>query len=529
VAIAAAEMAANGIATIGINAVGHGFGPRGTLTVSLSGDGTVTLPAGGRGIDQDGNGIIGRTEGYEAASPRTIISQRDGRIQTDADLMQLVRVIQAGVSVNGDGQDLDPSRIYYIGVSLSSQYGAPLLAVEGDVRAGVLNTVGPALESRRLSLNRSGTSGGLVSPGTFLASRVPPLLNPPGDPVITRLDGQLMPTPYYNENMPLRSVTLPDGSILPTPLPVTVRLSDGTTQNQVIQSPVTNTVAGAMAIQQAFENWEWVSQSSSPVAFAPHLRKDPLPGVPVRPVLVQFAKGDQSVPNPTTTAFLRAGGLADVATFYRHDLAYADDKSRLKNPHTFVGLITTPNMKAIALAAQQQIATFFASDGTEIIQPPGVPAKYFEVPIQGPLPEGLNYITDPPVSPATASGGSNDVSILLNGGVWDGAGSIDVQTTDLPMALLGLAFRPTLISYASAVGPFSAAPLDNLALTTPAEQGQQSHVVSEGHKGVEVRTLAAIATPTPSGGSKLFGLAALDQVFADSATSLDRDPWRLFA
>jgi hypothetical protein len=384
VGVAAALLAENGIATIGINAVGHGFGPGGTLKVIDSGGGTVTLPAGGRGIDQTGDGIIGNTEGIDATSTRAIISGRDGRVQTDADLMQLVQVIKHGVDVGGNGvADLDPSRIYFIGASLSSQYGAPFLAVEPDAKAGVLNTVGgPGIEIRRL--RGTGATGGGESGrpglGADLAGRVPSLLNTPG---VTKLGGLTVPptdpTSYFDENMPLR-----DG------VPLDVQLGDGTART--IVSPVTNTVAGAMAIQQLFDNREWVYQPGSPVAYAPYLRKDPLPGVPAKSVIVQFAKGDQSVENPTTTAFLRAGDLADVATFYRHDLAFADDASRLKNPHTFLGLITTPNMKAIALAAQQQIGTFFASDGTQIIQPPGVPAKYFETPIQGPLPEDLGYI-----------------------------------------------------------------------------------------------------------------------------------------
>jgi len=44
----------------------------------------------------------------------------------------------------------------------------------------------------------------------------------------------------------------------------------------------------------------------------------------------------------------------------------------------------------IALGAQAQIARFFASEGMTIIHPD--PARFFEVPIQGPLPEALNYI-----------------------------------------------------------------------------------------------------------------------------------------
>jgi hypothetical protein len=44
----------------------------------------------------------------------------------------------------------------------------------------------------------------------------------------------------------------------------------------------------------------------------------------------------------------------------------------------------------ICLGAQEQIATFFASDGKEIIHPE--PARFFETPIDLPLPEDLNYI-----------------------------------------------------------------------------------------------------------------------------------------
>src|SRR6185312_13506405 len=43
--------------------------------------------------------------------------------------------------------------------------------------------------------------------------------------------------------------------------------------------------------------------------------------------------------------------------------------------------------------AQEQIATFFASDGRVVIQPG--PARFFETPIHGPLPENLNFITGP--------------------------------------------------------------------------------------------------------------------------------------
>lgn len=400
---AAATMAANGIATIGINTVGFGFGPGGTITVTQrqSGD-SVILPAGGRGIDQNGDGEIGNSEGFLAASPQAIISERDGRIQTDADLMQLVRVIEAGVDVDGNRvADLNPSRVYYDGVSLGGMIGASFLAVEPDVSTGALGVLGGAtIERLRLGATRGGAGvvAGLTA-ANVLASRTPSLINAPG---VISLDGLPVSAPYFNENMPLR-----DG------VPLDVRLADGTTRT--IVSPVTNTVAGAMAIQEVFDNREWVSQSGDPVAYAPHLRKDPLPGVPAKSIIVQFAKGDPLAVNPSTTAFLRAGGLADRATFYRYDLAFPgqlpNQRPSLAYPHTFEALITSlipttgdtdVTIRDVALAAQEQFATFFATDGTQIIQPPGVPAEYFEVGMkESELPEGLNF-TIPPSAPAAA-------------------------------------------------------------------------------------------------------------------------------
>jgi len=57
-------------------------------------------------------------------------------------------------------------------------------------------------------------------------------------------------------------------------------------------------------------------QFADAVAYSPHLRKLPLRGVPAKPLIIQFARGDQTVPNPATTAMLRAGDLADRAMTY---------------------------------------------------------------------------------------------------------------------------------------------------------------------------------------------------------------------
>jgi hypothetical protein len=279
----ASTLAAHGIATLIINHAGHGFGPLSTLMVDQTNGTSVMFSAGGRGIDQNGDGRIDDFEGAEAAPPRILQGVRDGYIQTLADYMQMVRVIQIGMDVDGDGSvDLDASRLYYVGWSQGSAAGVLFMAVEPDVRAAVFTaTGGPVVEARR------SVGGGRPLVAGILAARQPSLLNSPG---ITGIEGVAVPAgPSFNENIPLRDS-----------VPYTVVLQDGTTQ--VIQSPVINTNTGAMAIQEWFDRAAWAAQASNAVAYAPHLRRRPLPGVAARPVLVQFARGDQLVANPRTTA-----------------------------------------------------------------------------------------------------------------------------------------------------------------------------------------------------------------------------------
>lgn len=121
--------------------------------------------------------------------------------------------------------------------------------------------------------------------------------------------------------------------------------------------------------------------------------------MPAKSVIIQFAKGDQTVPNPTATAIIRAGDLADRATFFRNDLAFALNPALPKNPHTFLTGVLSPVGAAIAIEAQQQIATFFASEvipgGPIVIDPDSLglfPALVFETPVVLPLPEELNFI-----------------------------------------------------------------------------------------------------------------------------------------
>lgn len=115
-------------------------------------------------------------------------------------------------------------------------------------------------------------------------------------------------------------------------------------------------------------------------SYAPFIRKQPLAGHAPKPVIIQFAKGDMTVPNPTTCAILRAGGLA-----------YQANPAVGKNLHVFLTNIGSAATVGYALTAQRQIAAFFASRGLSTIDPDGA-GLFFETPIQGLLPESLNFI-----------------------------------------------------------------------------------------------------------------------------------------
>ena len=354
--VVAGRLALQGIATIGINTVGRGSGPLSTLTLQRGPSPAITLPAGGRGIDVDSNGQIAQPEGHVAPAPRGIIRDRDTKTQTVTDLLQLVRVIESGVDVDGDGVvDLDASRVYYVGWSNGASVGSTFLSVAPTVRAGVLIVpAGPSLEAFRLS-----SVFRAANVGALLAARVPSLIN------IGGLD--------FDENLPMRD-----------------------------KPPLVNAVAGAVEIQELLDNFEWVGQAGDAVPYGMYLRRDPLPGLDQKSVIIQFARGDRSLPNPTTTAVLRAGDLADRATYYRFDLFLADNPGfpPSTDPHGSIHLPPPPFVAlpaavraaatSLALAAQDQIAAFFASDGATVVDPDGS-GPLFETPIVLPLPEEVVF------------------------------------------------------------------------------------------------------------------------------------------
>lgn len=341
----ASKLAEAGIVSIGINPVGRGFGPLSTNTVTLVGGASVTFPAGGRSRDTNGDNVIGSSEGADAAGRFALVGSRDTTRQTILDHVQLARAIEAGVDFDGDAsRDLDPDQIGFIGWSFGSNYGVPAVALEPAFKTAVFSAVGgPLVDNRRLGANRN-----LVE--AQLAARIPSLDN---------LAGSV--SPFFNDNFPLRD-----------------------------QPPVINSVAGAMAIQDYIDNNEWALQSADIVPFASRLRSEPLAGSAARAVLINIAKGDQTVPNPAASKVIRAGALSDVTMFYRHDLAFAANPALPKNPHQFMTLINNAAFAPISAEVEHQAARFLATGGAEITQP--LPASYFEMPIPLPLPETLSFI-----------------------------------------------------------------------------------------------------------------------------------------
>jgi len=314
----------------------------------------TTFTAGGRSVDLNGDGQIGPYEGCLAANPAQV-ALRDCLRQTALDLASLVLQIKRGIDVNGDGKpDLDASRIYYVGESLGSMYGTIFSALEPSVRASVLNVGGGSVEDIvRWSQSYHSLAAGL------LGSRMPSLLNEGDD---------------FNDNY-----------VFP------------------YQPVKVNDVPGAIAIQNAFERYEWLESPGDPVYWAPHMADSMLPGVPFKRILFQLAREDQTMPNMASTRLIKAANHP-LTWEYRHDVALADGLQLPEDPHPFlvmfIGIsgtsVSFPSLPGIliGLAAQQQVAGFFSSDGLSApdpntLVPPAIPQGLFEIPPS--LPEDNDY------------------------------------------------------------------------------------------------------------------------------------------
>ncbi len=327
--LAADRNAARGIATLSTDPAGHSYGPRSEAAVDLLlPPSTVRFSGFGRGRDRDGDGTITEQEGVQApGQPNRFASVglRDGLRQTALDVMALVRAVGRGADVDGDGSvDLRQTGVTLYAQSLGGIYGTMLMGVDPQVQVAVLNVPGgPITDIARLSL------GFRPRIAAELRNRVPSLSNGGRE--------------GFTESQPL-----------------------------YIEPPVTAPARGAVAIQEAGARANWLDRPGSPEAFAPLLRRFPLPDSAPKRVIYQFAFGDQTVPNPTSATIIRAGGLTDRTTVYRNDRG----PTASTNPH---GFLLDPRL-AGRNPGQAQVVDFIASNGS-ITTDPDAGANLFEVPI----------------------------------------------------------------------------------------------------------------------------------------------------
>jgi len=316
----ASAMAARGFATIAITAFGHGYGAATTMLVTDKTGSVTSVPRPGRSVDIDGSGTLDLMEGCVMVAGSQVVAARDCIRQTALDNMQLIRAIQAGMDLTGDGTvDLSRNLIFFVGYSFGSDVGNVLSAVEPAIQSVVLNgSGGTDVEAAVWSpLSRR-----LIT--AVLAYRQPVLINRPGPD----FDGA-----FTLRNKPVRIIDVP----------------------------------GAIAIQEMLERIEWNNMLGDPLSFAPHLSWSPLPGVSPKPALFQFAWGDLSVPNPTETAVVRAANAPGLVSLFRTDMAKLPNMPLNPDPHEFAFDFSTSAASAVvARAAQAQMAMFLSGDGRSV-------------------------------------------------------------------------------------------------------------------------------------------------------------------
>jgi hypothetical protein len=334
----ASKLAQFGIATLAFEIFGHGYGPGGVVNVRGS-NGVQIVSTPGRGVLLPGNSSIGPSDG--CILPGALAVRDCGR-QSAVDLFALVQTIR---ETNGLGFGLDPNRIFYVGQSFGGTYGTLFHAVEPHESSAVLNGAGgTSVDVARLAIT------GRPLAIEYLASVNPGLLN---------VDAGIAPPEAY--------------------------FDDDFNDNYVFRDmpPVTNSIAGAMAIQAAFEAAEWVGMPGDPLSFAPHLSASPLAGVPAKSTLFQFGYGDLEVPNPTESAVVRAANGQPNTWFFRFDEAAQIDPNLLgvtmpsvaplpilphrilSNPTIFEYPYETP----LSLADQTQAAVYFFTGGVLRLNP----------------------------------------------------------------------------------------------------------------------------------------------------------------
>jgi dienelactone hydrolase len=357
----ASTLASQGFATVAMEILGHGFGSNSYVQLTDTNGNNFVVSTPGRGVALSA-APIGSEDGCIAPGAAGV---RDCARQSAIDLSALVSVLR---QTKGFGL-VDPERISYIGQSFGALYGTLFHAIEPAVSSAVLNgDGGTSVDIARLAI--TGRPLGLE----YLASLNPLLLNVPPAPQEEYFHDN------FNDKYPYRDA-----------------------------GPLVNDVPGAPAIQAAFESAEWIDLTGDALAFAPHLQKFPLAGVPAKRTLFQLGLGDLEVPNPTESAIVRAASGLSSTWLFRFDLAAALEPELLSAgvpglpllPHRFLSnptIFSVPAEQSIALAAQMQAAQFLSGvdqpDPNQFLTAPFGPYEgLFQW--SPPIPEILDFLQIP--------------------------------------------------------------------------------------------------------------------------------------
>lgn len=360
---AASTWAQKGYATVAFEILGHGFGPNGVTQFVTTNAGPVNVPTPGRGVQFAYGQPIGAEDGCIAPGAA---ATRDCVRESAVDLSALVQAIR---STNGLGLNLDSTRIFFTGQSMGAFYGTLFEAVDPFVTAGTLNG-GGGTQADVARLSPIARALGAA----YLATFSPPLNNVPPAP----------PQAYFHDSF---------------------------NDEYVYRGQeVTASVPGALAVQAAFEQADWLGMIGDPLGFASHLMLEPLTGVTPKSILVQFGLGDLEVPNPTESALARTAGLNFQTWMLKTDAAAQMEPALLSlsqpgvpypiYPHRFLAnptffLSSSPPLEtAIGIAAQSQIADFFSTgripNPNQYFTGQFAGANLFEIPF--PLPDTLNFL-----------------------------------------------------------------------------------------------------------------------------------------
>jgi len=321
-----------GSAVFATDPLGHSFGPTSSWVLKNATT-TVTGSGFGRGHDLDGDGKINSSEGSGPSytvdangvpttpSPQALVGLRDGLIQTVIDNMTLVRALEHGVDIDGNGTidtcvatEGDPHPVEYYGQSFGGIYGTMLLGTDPHLAVGVPNVPGgPIVDIARLSSFRGNIAA-------QMQANKPNLLN--GGP---GRNG-------FTESIPLR-----------------------------LDPRVTNPVPGAIPIQEYFARGNWLERPGSPETFAPAL--GPGGKFEAKKVIFQTAYTDGTVPNPTANVIYRALGNYPKVWIYRNDRTGTFQS----DPH---GFLLNPTLDQRNMG-QEQVSDFITSRGATVTDPDG--------------------------------------------------------------------------------------------------------------------------------------------------------------